>query len=58
METNPFLFGGVIALIVVLTSKKLRRLGDMAAGNFAVDESALKKIKSELKDNLINSINT
>ncbi|MFY9825496.1 MAG: RDD family protein [Thermoanaerobaculia bacterium] len=46
IEVNPMLFGGIPAGVIVLSSKKRQRLGDMLAGTFVLKTSDLLRIAS------------
>jgi uncharacterized RDD family membrane protein YckC len=48
VEVNPILAGGLPAGIVVLTSKKRQRLGDMAAQTYVLKTSDLGKIRRSI----------
>lgn len=44
IEVNPFVFGGIPAGLIAMSSKKRQRLGDMVAGTFVVKREDLRRL--------------
>lgn len=45
IEANPFLFGALPAVVVLLATRDRRRLGDMASGTFVIPHSELRYVR-------------